>query len=300
MKASLGCLTFLLGLIGSGELRAGSGREPPTIARPSSSAPAAVAPAPISVTVDGVPMAFYASGSRGPTIVLEAGSGGDHHSWLRVQPRLAAIGCVVSYDRLDYGASGRSPRPRTAVIIAEQLRDGLTRAGFRPPYLLVGHSYGGALIRVFAARYPDDIVGLVLVDPAQEGFYLRAGAEAPGAYLAQLEEDLAFADARASEALRREYLAYETSMAQARQARPVAEGRIVLLSATQMELAEPLRAIWLDEQAAWAARAGARLIRVNSGHDIPRRRPEAVVEAVRSLMPAAAGAASPCPTHPRS
>ncbi len=236
------------------------------------------------VQVDGVPMSLHLSGAGYIAIILEAGSGGDHRTWAAVQPRLSALGRVVSYDRLDYGASGRSSRARTAAVVAEQLREGLRSAGVQPPFLIVGHSYGGALARVFAARYRDEVVGMVLVDPAMEDFYPRATVEASRDYLAQLERDLEGDDRNASEALRREYLAYETSMVQARLASPLPGDRIILLSATQMDLAEPLRRVWLDEQARWAASVGARLVRVDSGHNIHRRRPEAVIDAVRTLL----------------
>jgi pimeloyl-ACP methyl ester carboxylesterase len=153
-----------------------------------------------------------------------------------------------------------------------------------PPFLLVGHSYGGALVRVFAARYPAEVLGIVLVDPTQEDFYLRAAREAPAAYLAQLEEDLRSAESSGSAEFRRELLGYETSMAQARVARLPMGRPVVLLSATRMELAPELRRIWLEEQGRWATAVGARRVLVEHGHRIPQERPGAVVEAVGALL----------------
>jgi pimeloyl-ACP methyl ester carboxylesterase len=153
-----------------------------------------------------------------------------------------------------------------------------------PPFLLVGHSYGGALVRVFAARYPAEILGLVLVDPAQEDFYLRAARGASADYAAQLEEDLRWAESSPSAELRRELLAYETSMAQARVARLPTGRPVVLMSARRMELTPSLRRIWLEEQGRWAAAVGARRVFVEHGHRIPQERPGAVVEAVASIL----------------
>lgn len=237
------------------------------------------------VPVDSSTMALHLSGSGKVAIILEAGSGGDHRNWSSVQPLLSRLGHVVSYDRLDYRGSGRSNRPRTAVVIAEQLREGLRRARVDPPFVLVGHSYGGDLMRVFASQYPNEIRGMVLVDPPMEDFYTRATVEAPQAYLAALEDALTHDDKNASETLKREYLAYETSMLQTRLARPLPGSKIVLISAgKQLENSAALRRIWLEEQTEWAKKVGARHIVVNTGHNIPKERPQAVVDAVRSLL----------------
>lgn len=229
-------------------------------------------------------MALYVTGSGRQVIVLVAGYGGDHRTWTDVQPSLSSFARVVSYDRLGSGASAPSRRPRVASNFVEELREGLGKAGLNPPYLLVGHSYGGAMVRLFASRYPDEVAGLVLVDPAMENFYRRAEVEAAADYLQELEEIQAQADASSSEALRRDFLGLETSMQQLRVAPPLAGRAVVLLSAAEMNLPERLRAVWLDEQARWANAVGATRILVNSGHRIPREQPEAVVRAVQVLL----------------
>lgn len=239
------------------------------------------------VPVDGSTMSLHLSGAGKVAIILEAGSGGDHRSWSLVQPLLARLGRVVSYDRLDYTGSGRSARPRTARVVAEQLREGLRRARVNPPFILVGHSYGGNLMRVFASQYPSEVRGMILVDLPMENFYTRATVEAPQAYLAALEEALAHDDKSSGEALKREYLAYETSMLQTRLAKPPPGSRIVLISAgRQLESSAALSRIWLEEQTKWSKKVGARRVVVNTGHNIPREEPQAVVDAVRSLLEA--------------
>jgi pimeloyl-ACP methyl ester carboxylesterase len=236
------------------------------------------------VEVEGSRMAFYSAGSGPATIVLESGFGADHRAWADVQPWLAGKARVLSYDRLGLGASGPSKRPRSAAIAAEQLREGLRQAGIAPPYLLVGHSYGGAIARVFADRWPTEVAGLVLVDPALEDFYTRATLEAPAAYRALLEGQLA-EDDRASLAVQREALAWETSMLQLRQTRPVEGSRIVLLSAQQMLAEAPaLQRLWLDVATQWARKVGARHVLLDARHDIPQRDPMAVVRAVEQLL----------------
>jgi len=90
--------------------------------------------------------------------------GGSSLDWLRVQPEIAKFTRVCSYDRAGYGWSDSSPMPRTSLQIAEELKGLLTSAEERGPYLLVGHSFGGYNVRMFAKLYPSDVAGMVLVD----------------------------------------------------------------------------------------------------------------------------------------
>ncbi len=78
------------------------------------------------------------------------------HFW-NVQPGIAQFSRVCSYDRAGYGSSDPGPMPRTSAQIAEDLHTLLQKAGERPPYLLVGHSFGGYHVRVFYGKYPDQV-----------------------------------------------------------------------------------------------------------------------------------------------
>ena len=229
-------------------------------------------------------MALFVSGSGAPTVILEAGIGGDHRTWAAVQPALSTLTRTVSYDRLGLGSSSTSKRFRSASNYVEELREGLRKAGIAPPYVLVGHSLGGALVRLFAGRYPDEVVGLVLVDPAMEGFFRRAAVEAPRAYLDQLEEEWSSADASGREALKREFLAFEISMQQLRLTPPPPGDKVVILSAAQIEIRDALRIIRLDENARWAKEVGATHTYVQSGHSIHHEQPAAVIEAIQHVL----------------
>ncbi len=105
------------------------------------------------------------TGQGGPTIVLEAGLMSTVLSWSDLQRELSHSFRVVSYDRAGLGWSDVGPMPRTADQIVDELHALLERAGIPPPYVLVGHSFGGLTIPLFAARYPDELAGMVLVDP---------------------------------------------------------------------------------------------------------------------------------------
>ncbi|HMI88655.1 MAG TPA: alpha/beta hydrolase [Polyangiaceae bacterium] len=105
-------------------------------------------------------------GGGSPTIVLEAGLGGDSSSWVFVQPQLAELTRVCSYDRAGYYFSDPGPMPRTADANVDDLHRTLEGASIRGPFVLVGHSLGGLLVRLYAAKYPGDVIGIVLLDPS--------------------------------------------------------------------------------------------------------------------------------------
>jgi pimeloyl-ACP methyl ester carboxylesterase len=105
-------------------------------------------------------------GTSGPTIIFEAGIGATSLNWHRLQEDLAGAARTVTYDRggLGWSSAGRWSQ-RTPSNAARELHEMLQAAQIRPPYLLVGHSFGGLVVRRFAAEYPDEVSGVVLVDP---------------------------------------------------------------------------------------------------------------------------------------
>jgi len=118
------------------------------------------------VDVGGHRLHIHQSGSgNGPTIVLEAGLMSTVLSWSGIEHELARSFRVVSYDRAGLGWSDLGPMPRTADRIVSELHVLLERAEIPPPYLLAGHSFGGLTVPLFAARYPEEVAGVVLVDP---------------------------------------------------------------------------------------------------------------------------------------
>jgi pimeloyl-ACP methyl ester carboxylesterase len=125
---------------------------------------------------DGRRLTFHCSGQGGPTVIFESGWGADSAAWVRVLPMVASSRRACAYDRAGYGASDVGPDPRDASAIVGDLHAGLRAAHIRGPYILVGHSAGGLYVRLFAARYPREVVGLVLVDPSVEHQDTRVAA----------------------------------------------------------------------------------------------------------------------------
>lgn len=103
-------------------------------------------------------------GRQTPTVVLESGAGGQI-GWGNTRNQIAQFAQVVSYDRTGFGKSEAGADPRDAKAVARDLHAALHVAKIAPPYVLVGQSSGGLYVQVFAAMYPDETAGLVMVDP---------------------------------------------------------------------------------------------------------------------------------------
>ena len=100
----------------------------------------------------------------GPSVIFESGIGATSQNWARVQEAVSEFAHTVSYDRLGLGWSTPAVSERIPSKVVEELRAMLRAAGIAPPYLLVGHSFGGLVVRYFSGEYPDEVVGAVLVD----------------------------------------------------------------------------------------------------------------------------------------
>jgi pimeloyl-ACP methyl ester carboxylesterase len=119
-------------------------------------------------------LAYRSRGSGRPTVVLEAGGGCSQDAWAGVFEALAQFTGVVSYDRLGLGASDPGLRRRTCLDLVRDLQDLLLAAAIPGPYVLVGHSFGGQVVRLYAHQYPHDVVGMVLVDAVHHEQNARA------------------------------------------------------------------------------------------------------------------------------
>ncbi|MEU6148719.1 alpha/beta hydrolase [Actinosynnema sp. NPDC047251] len=131
-------------------------------------------------------------GTGGPVVVFESGLGFSRSTWGLVQPVVARHVQAVVYDRAGTGRSDPDPRPRTLEHLADDLGALLDALG-PGPFVLVGHSWGGAIVRVAAARRPDRVHGLVLVDQSDENadLYFTPAAAKRFALTARLTPALA-------------------------------------------------------------------------------------------------------------
>ena len=105
---------------------------------------------------------------EGPTVILEAGAGDFSFDWSLVQPKVATFARVYSYDRAGHAWSDMGPKPHTMHQTVYNLHTLLEKADVPGPYVLIGASHGGFLVRLFAQQYPNEVAGIVLVDVGDE------------------------------------------------------------------------------------------------------------------------------------
>jgi pimeloyl-ACP methyl ester carboxylesterase len=117
------------------------------------------------VDVGGYKLHLYCTGEGSPIVVMDSGLGGAWLDWSKVQPVLSATTRICTYDRAGMGWSDVGEEPRDAQQAVRELHRLLENAGIDGALLLVGHSNGGLRVQLYAAHYPEQVVGLVLVDP---------------------------------------------------------------------------------------------------------------------------------------
>src|ERR687893_1170998 len=134
------------------------------------------------VDVGGHSLHINCVGQGSPTVVLDAGSGGFSAQWVWVQREVSGTTRVCAYDRAGMGWSEMGPEPRDAKQITGELHTLLSKAGIEGPYVLVGHSYGGMYMQTYAARYPDEVAGVALVDSSTDPDQFSQRSEARESY----------------------------------------------------------------------------------------------------------------------
>jgi pimeloyl-ACP methyl ester carboxylesterase len=252
-----------------------------------------------SVDIGGRSLHLRCQGEGSPTVILEAGGfGTPSEVWGAVMPQVAEVTRVCRYDRANNqtGRSDPAPTPRTAADIVADLHALLQAADVPGPYVLVGPSVAGLIVRLYAATYPDDVVGLVLVDASHEEQPTVLGAFLTPEELA-LSQRLDFESGDPEGILTAE--SYPETLAQVREARDSAPLRsmplVVLIAGQTEDLTESgysahEQAVWWPLTRVFGADLAAlvpdgRLIVVEeSGHVIHEEQPEVVVQAIMDVV----------------
>ena len=232
--------------------------------------------------VAGRTISLLTGGKGAVAVVFEGGFGAGIASWSTVQKDVAEFARTVSYDRAGLGQSDVGPKPRSAKQIALELHTALEKAGIKPPYVLVGHSLGGVYVRVFADAYPNEIAGLVLVDPSQEAF--DEWTKKNAAQQRKAEEGRV---SQAAQGLRDEWQALDATYAQARASKVLKGIPVTLISATRDEsgMAAEAKKVWLEKQKEWLSTVpGSKHIVIDKGHFVQAEDPAAVIEAIREIV----------------
>jgi pimeloyl-ACP methyl ester carboxylesterase len=125
------------------------------------------------IDVDGFKMHIHCEGAGSPTVILEAMSGGTSTYWGWIQPEVQKETRVCVYDRAGFGWSESDPEPQSLARTVHNLHALLVNANIDGPYVMVGHSLGGVYVRQFAADYPDEVAGVMLLDEANPQQFVK-------------------------------------------------------------------------------------------------------------------------------
>jgi pimeloyl-ACP methyl ester carboxylesterase len=131
---------------------------------------------------------LYHAGTSRPAVVIEAGAGAFGLDYLLLLEAIAPRTTCVLYDRAGSGWSDPASASRSAQEIVSDLHDALGLAGVDAPYLLVGHSFGGMLALAFAQSFPQNVVGMVLIDPLVAGIPLPEGGDEEAVVVAMVDK----------------------------------------------------------------------------------------------------------------
>jgi pimeloyl-ACP methyl ester carboxylesterase len=264
---------------------------------------------------DGRRLFLECRGDGSPTVILEAGAGNNGQNWetaglpedaaqTAVLPGVAAFTRVCAYDRpgtiLDLEHRSRSDpalMPRTAKDIVADLHALLTAAAVPGPYVLAGHSFGGLVVRLYAATYPNEVAGLVLVDAAHEDYYAAQQAALTPAQRAEIARLAEEGPPGLADYPDRERLDTDASAAALRQAvaaSPLPPMPLVVLTHGRPwdwppgYPVEDLEALWMPLQEDLAALVpdGRLVVADGSGHFIPGERPDLVIAAIADVVDA--------------
>lgn len=234
----------------------------------------------------GAAIAHAGAGSTPPVVVFQSGLGDGMPVWAEVIRRLPPEVSTFAYDRPGYGGSPTRPGRRDPCTVARELHDLLHAAGRRPPYLLVGHSLGGLYQYAFARLYPEQVAGLLLIDPTHPDHWSTIQQRAPDtARLLRALRALAFSDAE-----KREFDDQSECLAELRERRPgdaaPAPARLLMRGRAERGESAEFRAISAELAARWPALLpGLSLASAEgAGHYIQKERPELVAQEIRHLL----------------
>ena len=244
-----------------------------------------------------------------PIVVFEAGAGNSLEVWGNILSHVAAFAPVVAYDRAGLGRSEWDNVPPTPEHVTARLRRVLRQLGATPPYVLVGYSWGGSLARYFAGDHPDDVAGIVFVDPGpiitQSPADNLAPFNAVGAGKAGYDaywSAIAALFTRASPAVRAEFDVFRGLMdlePEARRLRPVPGVPVVVILAAKYLPLQGIRVpydprahfeadvrhrIRMLQEWALASPRGTVVISNSTTHAVPREDPDLVVWAVKRVL----------------
>lgn len=254
------------------------------------------------IDVGGRKLQMLTRGQGSPTVVIEAGMGEppiESGSWTRVVDEIAKSNRVVLYDRAGLGKSDPAPKlPRTSLDVANDLSALLAKAGGPGPYLLVGHSFGGLHIRMFASQFPEKVAGMVLVDashPDQDQRWIASFGPASSTEPEPVKKVREFLGSRTTPSSNPENIDPKATSTQIKDARGLGDKPLVILTHSAGFKIDPnlpddtlrrIEAVWTEIQTEFQ-RLSTRSTLIQSrtgGHNLPGEDPDLVVAGIRTAL----------------
>jgi pimeloyl-ACP methyl ester carboxylesterase len=231
---------------------------------------------------------IHCTGSGSPTVILEAGWGDTSETWSLVQPEVARLTRTCAYDRVGLGRSDPGPEPETYLEAVRDLHGLFESAGVEGPYILAGHSLGGMYMLLYTHQYPQEVVGLLLVDSSHPDSFGRNLAVMPPESPTDSESVRFyrewFSSTTKDPTLKSAYL----------QPGSLGDLPLVVLTAPDKQRADDFpddlndkfNRIWLElhEDLARLSSNSTHVIIRGSDHFIQQDQPESVIEAIRTLV----------------
>lgn len=213
----------------------------------------------------------------GPVIVFDSGYGVPTRRWNSIKTEVASFSKLLIYDRAGLGRSSLDSRPRHSLQHVENLRNLLQKKEVKPPYMLVGHSFGGLNVRLYASMYPEEIAGLILLDSCHEDqnklMAEELSSDMQADYYGQFGAEGTLAE-------------FEQSLEQVRKYKTLGDMPLtVVTGGNQPDHTEESWGHWMDFQKGLAALStkSRHVVLADAGHSVHIDNPEAVVQEIRKM-----------------
>lgn len=260
----------------------------------------------IAVGAAGRCLSTVRAGSGLPAVVFETGLGVEADGWQIVFQAVSRWTSVFRYDRANRGDSDPVSKPRTAGDLAADLRALLIHAAIPRPVVLVGHSLGGLIVRLYAHQHPCDVAGLVLIDPLHGDQFERTAplffAPAPDEPASLTQMRRFWTGGWRDPAQNAEGVDLVASQAQAKAIDSLGALPVIVVTAgaylrdapsttAGQQTGQQLQALWREMHREMLAQSSnaAHILAEDSGHFIQREQPEVVIAAVRQMLEAVRG-----------
>lgn len=213
-----------------------------------------------------------------PTIVMDAGYGDYSKGWDSVISEISMLSNVLIYDRAGLGKSESSSNSRTSREMIKELKELLTEAKIEPPYILVGHSFGGVNTRLYATKYPNEVCGLILVDSTPEDYRERFLPTMPKEFQQAYKKQFVYEG---------NYNEFMQSLKQLKESRRKLNVPLIVLSAgKKAHYSEASQVLWneMQKEILKISSNSEFIMAENSAHYIQNDEPEVVISAIKTLI----------------